>query len=308
MEKAIAQKIGTFWSQTNASANTRWWHNAMVIRHINKMVCGEPVDGLSMGLLNRAAKKYADRLPLKRGISIGCGTGFKEMQLINQGFVESFDLFELSEERISMGLAHARAIGVEDKVSFFLEDAFAKRIGAEVYDLVHWNNSLHHMLDVEYAVRWSKRILKSSGIFYMDDFVGPTRFQWPDAQLKMATNIRKSLRGTKYLRNPSKRLFFSRKYLPVRMVRPDPQTMMQNDPSEAADSEQILPAIKKHFPQADIIKTGGVVYSLAFSGIIANFDHQSENDQRQLQNLLNLEKSCIDSGETHYAVCLAAKD
>jgi len=47
----------------------------------------------------------------------------------------------------------------------------------EEIDFVHWNNALHHMLNFEKAVQWSYQILKVDGVFYMDDFVGPSRFQ-----------------------------------------------------------------------------------------------------------------------------------
>jgi hypothetical protein len=164
------------------------------------------------------------------------------------------------------------------------------------------------MLDVNQAIEWSNRILKPGGLFYMDDFVGASRFQWPDRQLAMASEVRKSLQGTKYLRNPEKKNFLSRKYLPCRIQRPDFNTMIKTDPSEAADSGQILPAISKWFPSAEVIKTGGVVYSLALANVISNFDESLQEDCLVLKSLLEIETRFIGQGETHYAVCLATKN
>ena len=76
----------------------------------------------------------------------------------------------------------------------------------ESYELVHWNNSLHHMLNVEEAVEWSWKVLKPGGLFYINDIVGPDRFQWTDTMLLEATAVRQSL-PERFLvnpRNPSK--------------------------------------------------------------------------------------------------------
>lgn len=307
MTTDLAKKIGAFWSKNNATPRTRWWHSPMIIRYVNTLVNGEPVDGISTGLMHSAKKLLGNNAPLKKGISVGCGNGYKEIQLITNGLVDSFDFFELSDERISQGLNLAKNYGVSEKIQFFEGDAFLRVKNDEIYDLVHWNNSLHHMLDVHQAIAWSHRILKSGGLFYMDEFVGASHFQWPDKQLEMASNIRRSLKGTKYLLNPSNNSFFTRKYLPWRISRPDLNTMIQSDPSEAADSENIIPAVTKWFPSAEIIKTGGVVYSLALADIIYNFDESIEEDRQRLKSVLDLETEYIRQGESHYATCLAFK-
>ena len=114
----------------------------------------------------------------------------------------------------------------------------------EQYDFVHWNNSLHHMFDVDKAVEWSKNILRSGGLFYMDDFIGSSRFQWPDEQLAFATRVRQVFKNTKYLTNPRIDLLS----LKTKISRPSEKKLIKQDPSEAADSERIVDAIYKHFP------------------------------------------------------------
>jgi len=308
MKTELANTIGRFWSNNAAKSRTRWWHSPMIIRYVNSLVSGEPVDGISAGLMIRAKKLLDNRAPLEKGISVGCGNGYKEIQLITNGLVKSFDLFELSHDRISQGLELARKHGVEENIRYFNRDAMSSVKDSEIYELVHWNNALHHMLDVNQAIEWSRHILKSDGLFYMDDFVGASRFQWPGRQLAIASEVRKSLRGTKYLRNPAKKNLLSRKYLTCRIQRPDLKAMIQTDPSEAADSEQILPAILKWFPTAEVIKTGGVVYSLALADVIFNFDESLDEDCQVLESLLEKETQCINQGDTHYAICLATKN
>lgn len=157
------QKIGEHWSRVSREAKKigelrlRWWQSPFIIRHINNKVCGEAVDGFSQGLINRTKKLLGDSLPFERGISVGCGNGTKEINLIRQNVVSSFDLFEFSEQRIADGIKLAESFGLEANVRFMREDAFKIINEPEQYDMVHWNNSLHHMFDVFKSVEWSKK-------------------------------------------------------------------------------------------------------------------------------------------------------
>ncbi|WP_340318188.1 SAM-dependent methyltransferase [Rhizorhabdus argentea] len=234
-----------------------------------------------------------------RGLSVGCGSGGKEMKLIVQGIVETFDLFEIGEGRRAQIEAKAEEFGVGDRVTIHIGNAFeADPTGA--VDLVYWNNALHHMFDARQAVAWSHKALRTGGLFAMDDFVGPTRFQWPAADLETAFRVRAIL-PEHYLRHPkSPSVSLSRT-----VDRPSIDHMMQADPTEAADSDSILTAVERIFPNAEIIPTGGVIYHLALSDVLANFD--DEADATLLQSLLLLDESLAQSGRTQYAVALATK-
>jgi hypothetical protein len=90
----ISNAIALHWSKVTGSTDpsgrvlkTRWWQHPPILRHINKKVCGKPVDGFSMGLTMRARSLLEGRLPLRKGISVGCGNGMKEMTLLREGIV-----------------------------------------------------------------------------------------------------------------------------------------------------------------------------------------------------------------------------
>jgi SAM-dependent methyltransferase len=290
------KKAEKHWSSKKpTSFKLRWWQSPTIIRHINTLVCGESIDGFSHGLIKKLKSNSSITLPLKKGVAVGCGTGEKEIDLIKQGVVESFDLYEISQNRINKGNDLLKKHGLQDKVSFFQEDPFKidKR-----YDLIHWNNSLHHMFDVYDAVKWSRDRLFAGGLFYMDDFVGANRFQWPDEQLAIASAVRHVYQGTPFIINPN-----SGQPLNTTIKRPDLQRMIETDPTEAADSERILGAVLHHFPNAEIINTGGLIYHLALSDMLHNFTEGST----ELNILLQLDELCIKLGHSHYAVALAIK-
>ncbi len=241
-----------------------------------------------------------DRCPFVSGVSVGCGNGQKEMTLVRQGVVSSFQLYELSQVRIEQGKRLAAKFGLENKVNFIQGDALDVIMEKECFDFVHWNNSLHHMLDVEAAIRWSYKVLQKDGMFYMDDYVGPNRMQWSDKMLKVASQVRAIL-PEKYLTNPKN----PSQLLPKTIVRNSVESMIEIDPSEAADSERIIDSIKKYFPKAEITLTGGVVYHLACSDILHNFNESQ--DQHILDFLMLIDDLCVELGETHYAIALAIK-
>lgn len=226
------------------------------------------------------------------------------MALLRSGMVEAFDVYELSTERIEVGRRKAEELGLSDRLKFHRKDAFEADTRGR-YDMVHWNNALHHMFDVDAAVDWSWHALQMGGVFYMDDFVGPSRFQWSDLSLSIASVVRAHL-PERYLRDPRKPGCM----LPSRLHRPDPEALMKSDPSEAADSDRILDAVTDRFPGADIVRTGGVIYHLALSEVLANIHPEDEGDRMALDLLLGFDLCClsIPGLETHYATCIAFKE
>lgn len=299
--------IGNHWSNVSKKKSevaqvSRWWQSPYIIKHINKVVCGKEVSGSSQGLIELMKDKMNNFIPFKRGISVGGGNGEKEMNLIEQGIVQSFEVYELSQVRISQGKALAKEHSLEGKMHFIYGDAFDMITKTEQYDFVHWNNSLHHMLDVDKAVEWSRKILKQNGLFCMDDFIGSSRFQWPDTQLEIATRIRKVFEKSKYMINPNN----DNKPLSATMVRPNEKKFIEIDPSEAADSERIVEAIYRYFPNAEVKYTGGVVYHQVLNDMLNNFDEKDDNILLDL--LMIIDELCAKLGQTHYGIALAIKE
>ena len=292
-------KAAKFWSGHRTTARTRWWMNPTIIRHVNKLVCGEAIDGASTGLEHRMRTLLQGRR-FNRGISVGCGNGAKELQLLKEGIVEHFDLFEISQARVDQGRSLAERMGVVDRVRFHVADAFVENLDMN-FDLVYWDSALHHMLDVEVAIRWSRDRLELGGYFVMHDFVGPSRFQWTDFQLDVATRVRQLL-PERHMINPND----PEKMLSRHITRPTVDAMIAADPTEAADSENILPALKRVFPNAEITLTGGVIYHSALNDVMANFD--DHEDAPLLQSLLLLDQTLAKIGSTHFAIAIAIKE
>lgn len=277
----------------------RWWQHPVIVRHVTKTICGAPLDRLAAGDVSLLERWLPGRV-FDKGVSIGCGTGKKEVTLLRSGLVSRFDLYEISEARIEQGREIADRHRVGDRITWHncVVDFESGALDAE-HDLVYWNNALHHMFEVDQAVRWSKRALRPGGYLYVNDFVGPTRMQWPDEALAIASRARELL-PRRLLKRPT-----GKGYLPTSLKRPDPYKLAAEDPTECADSADILPAIRRHFNAAWIKPTGGTIYHSALNDVIHNF---TDEDAPLLEWLLLLDDACTLAGHTHYAVALAPRE
>jgi SAM-dependent methyltransferase len=301
------KKIGDYWSQKSLkkTPSWNWWSCPQVIRHLNHRVCGVACNGVSYGLFLKAQEILSHK-KLDYGISVGCGIGIKEMRLIQWGLVNRFLCFELSEERIQQAQAEAQRRGISHAIKFRREDAFSLTNLAD-FDLVHWNNSLHHMPDTYKAVEWSWNVLKSGGLFMMDDYVGPNYIQFSDRALEFASQLRKTF-PKKYLTHPSsspEKIV----YVSPDCQRTDLSRVIAKDPSEAADAENILRSVRHFFPNATIVNTGGIVYFVTLPPLYPNFNSDDEFDRGFLESLLVIDDlyTNLHPEETLYATALAIK-
>lgn len=228
-------------------------------------------------------------------LSIGCGTGAKEMSILEQNFVQHFTCFELSETSICKGIKLAKEKGLENRITFILGDFFESPQRHQKYDLVFWDNSLHHMPDATKAVEVSYDILNDGGIFLCNDFIGKSQFQWSDMELAIVNGVRALLPDYIYETETG--------YFNKMIYKLSTERMNEIDPSEAIVSASILPAILNTFEEPFIKHTGGLIYHLCLNGILVNIPEDSD----LLENLLSLDDETIQMGMQYYAVAIAVK-
>jgi ubiquinone/menaquinone biosynthesis C-methylase UbiE len=296
-----ARTVARHWDTIHQRKRVRWWHKRTIIEEINRRICGKPLPRISQGAIELAREIAGDQT-FSRGVSVGGGSGSKEMLLLDSGLVEHMTIFELSGKRIEAGRKAAEKRGLADRIEFIQQDAFSAGIADNSFDLVHWNNALHHMMDVNAALGWSRRVLRKNGLFFMDDYVGPNRFQWSGKSLQVASRIRQSL-PERYLTRADD----PDQQVPMNIKRPNPQRIIREDPSEAPDSARIMACLERHFPGATVVKTGGLVYNLALTHTLHHFSDDDEIDRVMMRNLMLADELVLDipGVDNHYAVAIA---
>lgn len=164
------------------------------------------------------------------------------------------------------------------------------------FDLVVWSNALHHMMDVPGAVAWSRRILRPGGVLFIDDYVGPSRFQYSDETLEIVNRVRSTLPVNIF------RATGSEKAVPRLITRIKPEELMAVDPSEAADSERTLEAVRNIFPEANIIPISSSIFILAYQRIVHRLN---ESHHRHIKMAAIIDEMLLQSGSIYWAGVLA---
>ncbi len=298
-EEDVRRKAVEFWAHHPGDGRDAWWMHPVIFQHVNRLVCGDPVEGPAEGFLRRI-RDFSSSRPFKRALSIGCGDARTEIALVEAGVVESFDLYELHENIIKKSREQVKEKGLEGRVKFSLEEAF-QDAPAQSYDLVYWCGSLHHMLDTPKSVQWSRERLREGGLFAMFEYVGPSRFQWTETNIFVGSSLRSSLpESLLKIRDHPDRIWSSI------MQQANIEYVIASDPTEAADSERILDAIRDTFPSAEIIPVGGCLYFGALTGILNNFEEETNPSHAELlKAILYEDEALIESGESLYAAAFA---
>jgi SAM-dependent methyltransferase len=272
----VAQ-IASHWdSAIGRQPQLTWRSFPFILRWLHNKVCGQPINGPGAAGLNRVFKRRLNGRVLKKGISIGGGAGVREIELIKYRYVEEMAVYDLSPARIAAGRQRAEKFGVADRISFFCEDGMPALAGK--YDLAFWHASLHHMFDTPAAVEASWNALNPGGYFWAVEYTGPSKAQYTAEMLDWATAIRRMF-PEKY--TGIREGFPKPVRIPVRQPRP-----YRLDPSEAVDSERIMPAVARIIPNAEVWPLGGIGYLIAFAPMCARFDPKSEEDEKWLQAMM----------------------
>lgn len=276
----------------NASSKTRWWFHPAILRHLTRLMTGKEINSIIAGDIEFLRERQPQGF--EHAVSVGCGSAFKELSILRSGVVGHFTLYELAEPRIEQALALAAQWGLSDRITVRRDIQTFDTPGD--YDLVHWNNSLHHMLDTAKAIEWSRASLRAGGAFYMNDCIAPDRQQHVQSYLDAATRFRECL--------PDRLLARPGGEYPREVKNIDGQALSRADPSECADSGTIMPALRRAFSELEIVPLGGLIYSCALNGVIANF---GEEDEPLLKVALELDRQYAEQGMGEYAVAFARR-
>jgi SAM-dependent methyltransferase len=111
---------------------------------------------------------------------------------------------DISPEQTWRASRRAKEAGLDDVLSFHTAGARQALPEADgQYDVVLALNSLHHFGHLGETMRLIARALGPGGLLIMDEYVGPSRFQWPGAQIRAANTLLAALPEERRLRRPA---------------------------------------------------------------------------------------------------------
>ena len=272
------------WDQTDTS--TRQWTAIPVLQErIRLRITGDPHVNIPAYIRG----KYNQEDTPWRALSLGCGTGRKELAWFAAGGLSQLDAYDLSGKRIAEAQRLAAAAGMEKQVRFIRGDVRYLQLRKHAYNLVILDDALHHFTPLQPILQNIDNWLAPRGLLVVNEFVGPTRFQWTDHQIEIAnalieeTPARFNIRPHGTTRPPVRRM--------------GTLAMIMYDPSEAVESSSILPLIHKTFSVQEESLYGGAILHLVFKDIAHHFLQPDEEGLAYLRRCMDAEDEAMQRGD-----------
>ncbi len=270
-------KAASYWDEHaghHINSFVQWEAAKPVQMHQWKHVTGDP----NNNPVHWFWQKYGS---FARSASIACGNGILERYVAENllppgGRITGFDI---SPESINI----ARSLATEECVDFAVKDLNHETWEEATYDAVFAHGALHHVEALDFCLGQIARSLKPDGLLYVNDYLGPARFQFSDIQLRLACEI--------LFHVPEK---FRSGNRPERC---DPNALSLMDPSEAVNSHQIYETLRFHFEIVECKEMGGTLLAPIFGGnCLAPTIIESGEGLEVISMLADTERTMINDG------------
>ncbi len=242
----------------------------------------------NIGWLELISRRYFVN-PVEKALSLGCGGGALERHGLLLNMAKQFDAFDISEGALQLARELAIKHKLSGQINYQVADLNALVLPENHYDAVFASQSVHHIEALEHYLNQVVKTLKPRQLFIVNEFVGPSQFQWTDVQVQHSQFLLDKL-PEKY------RLRIRSQGIKTEIDRPSLQTMTAADPTEAIRSQDILPEMEKRFDIVEKIDFGGTLLHLVLDDIAGNFSSSAE-DISYLRMLFDEEQRLLKSGK-----------
>jgi SAM-dependent methyltransferase len=176
------------------------------------------------------------KLQFEHGLTLGCGAGRCERELVQNGVCRSFHGIDISENAI----VTAREIAKERNLplTYEIADLNFVKLPEKRFDLVVAQTCLHHVLFLEHVAEQVWHSLKSDGYLWIHDFIGETQGQYDPKRLAIMNKILAVLPEKLRKNNITGRLV-------TEIKRPEPGHL--GSPFESIRSSEIVSVFERWF-------------------------------------------------------------
>ena len=234
-------------------------------------------------------------LPRENCLSLCCGDGSVERHLVKMGICRACEGVDISPAAIAVCRQEAESAGLST-LTYRVVDVERARLPATSYDLVIGWMALHHIQNLSQLFHQVKRALRPGGLFVVNEYVGPARFQLPEAQVAMIDEWVRRL--------PARLQVASNGQIRDGWTRPNVEDMIRIDPSEAVRSDQILPELEREFVIVERVDYGGGLLQWVLHDITQNLDPENAEDVSWLRRLCTAEQGLMKQGILASDFCL----
>jgi SAM-dependent methyltransferase len=222
--------------------------------------------------------------PGSRVLSVGCGPAGKERVLARMMPDRRFEGMDVAGEVVEEARAEIAKEGLEN-LELWRGDFNSLDLEAGRYDAILGMGAFHHVEALERFWEECRKGLAPGGWILAQEYVGPPRFQWTEAQQELGTRALEAVvpdRLKPHHRGVTR--------LPV-------EAITDGDPSEAVRSDEILPTLRAAgFEVTAVVGAGGSLLQPVLMHQIGAYEPKSWEDNHVLASLFLLEDRAIRSG------------
>jgi SAM-dependent methyltransferase/glycosyltransferase involved in cell wall biosynthesis len=275
-------RVNIVWSASEArnACGEPWMAHPMVRACVNRRASGDS-ERDAYGRLIELLAAMGWALPVETAVSLCCGAGELERGLAGLGIARRIVAYDLAKTAISKARAQAIAAGLSH-LEYEVRDLDREGLGQSNVDLIFAHSAVHHISRLQALFDAVHAALRPGGIFHLNEYVGPDRFQWTEWQLAEINDFLRNL-PERYRRLPGGGLRSC-------VRRPTIEEMLKHDPSEAVRSSQIEALASERFHIVERRALGGTLLHMALSDIVQNFDPAEKEDQTHIQRLIDREE------------------
>jgi 2-polyprenyl-3-methyl-5-hydroxy-6-metoxy-1,4-benzoquinol methylase len=263
-----------------------WLQHPLVQERINSKV----VEGVGGDRFSSFLKRHLNgKLPVERALTLGCGQGELERGLSKYQFARIHEGVDLTAHAIRLAEEAAQAKGLQH-IQYRVADLNTIALTPDAYDVIFGVSSIHHVENLEHLFSQVRQALRPTGYLFLDEYIGPAKFQWTDDQLHLM-NEQLALMPAHLRRDvtqPGK--------LKDKVARKTLRFMNESDPSEAVRSSDIVPTLSQYFRIVEFKGYGGSLLHDLLEDIAGNFAEANPGSLDYLTRLFQLEDTLIESG------------
>ncbi len=259
-----------------------FWNIPFFMAHWNKVITGDS----TMNYPQYFCDKYLSAHKNYSLLSIGSGTGLYEREFAKQKYVFDIIGIELSENRVREAEKLANENNLD--IKYLNQNIYEIDFKNQKFDIILFNSSLHHFDNMDlFLSQYIKPLLAPNGFLLICEYVGRNRIYIPNFQLKEANNILKKI-PSKYRQYEGIPVYKNKVYSNGLL------RMKLNDPSEAVDSESIIPVLHKYFDVVEEKYLGCNLIMPIMRGIAHNFINKDTETIELLQMILEADTNFIE--------------
>lgn len=300
-DASLSSRLDATWGDpdTWVANGEHWTHLDEILQLINRRVSGDPAIKPLAWFGQHLAE--AGCLPLGRALVLGCGQGYLEREMHGLGLAREIVAFDLSPKVLEV--ARKNCAGLEG-ITHVQASMDALPVGQwpfmpGSFDAVLGVSSVHHCSQLHHLYAAVAQLLAPGGWFYMDEYVGPDRFQYSDSNMGQLKALADLL--------PDRLLTTRGGHVRRDFRAPTVAEVIAVDPSEAVCASGILPLLPDYFQVVAQRPYGGSLLHMLLADVAQNF--QVPEAKPWLQALMDAEDDLERLGqlEHHFSCAIARK-